>query len=70
MISDEIVVVSDSEEFMKTKMIDDSSRFGVLTDNETPRKVFILENRKIVLRDEHSGLKVSTIVKFETTFKV
>ena len=48
-------------------MVLDTSRFGILTDNETPRKVFILENRNVVLRDEHSGLKVSTNVKIPST---
>jgi hypothetical protein len=70
-ISDEMVVVSGDKDIVKTKMINKSHLFGILTNTETPRQVLVLEGRKAVLRDSHTGLAISTDVTIpSSTYKV
>jgi hypothetical protein len=70
-ISDQMVVVSDDQDIVEAQMIDKGHLFGILTHAETPRQVTVLERRKAVLRDAHTGFAISTDVKIPaSTYKV
>jgi len=61
-ISDQMVVVSDDKDIVKTQMIGKDHLFGIHTHAGTPRQVLVLEGRKAVLRDAHTGFAISTDV--------
>ena len=62
-IKDENTYVSDDKSQLVLNMKQNDLFFGILTDENTPRQVYTLQKNKLVERDTHSGLDLSTSIK-------
>ena len=52
---------------MQNKLKKDQCLFGVVTHDETPRRVSILESDDVKIRDEHTGFEISTEVRIPSS---
>jgi len=59
-IKNQKIVVSDDKELLEKQMIENNYFFGIHSHAGTPRQVFVLEGKKVVLRDAHTGFEIST----------
>ena len=64
-IKSESVVVSQTLDAASELMLQNNSLFGIVTHHNTPRVVLISERDKIVLRDTHTGLSISTEIQIK-----
>lgn len=56
------IVVDNTLNNLRNAMISNETFFGILLENNTPRKVYTLKNNTIELRDSHSGLSISSAI--------
>lgn len=54
------VIINDSLNQLREQMVNNQTFFGILSENNTPRKVYTLKRNEIELRDSHSGLTLSS----------
>ena len=59
-IQNNTIIVSNNINRLKAQMVTNHSFFGILLENNTPRKVYTLKQNDIELRDSHSGLSISS----------
>jgi hypothetical protein len=62
-IKDETIFVAGEKTELASEMKKNDYFFGVLTDNETPRKVYTIKKGKLDERDSHTGLDVPSVTK-------
>lgn len=54
------IIINDNLNQLKSQMLNNQTFFGILLENNTPRKVYTLKRNDIELRDSHSGLTLSS----------
>ncbi len=61
------IIVNDNLNELKLQMVNNQAFFGILLENNTPRKVYTLKRNDIELRDSHSGLTLSSNIVIQNS---